>query len=154
MNYFDNKLVIFDIDGTLSDCAHRLHLVKNKPKNWPEFENKSKFDQAIEPTKAILQLIKNHTNAIILIVTARSIRMEELTKTWLADQNISYDKLYMRSINDYRGDHVVKEEIYNQILIDYNQKPVCVFDDRVKVNQMWREQGIWVFDCNQGEEDL
>lgn len=29
--------IIFDIDGTLADCSHRLHWIQSKPKNWNAF---------------------------------------------------------------------------------------------------------------------
>src|SRR5688500_361977 len=36
-NQMDEKIVIFDIDGTLADISERIHHVKNKPKNWKAF---------------------------------------------------------------------------------------------------------------------
>ena len=31
--------IIFDIDGTLLDISHRLHLIKKTPPDWEEFRN-------------------------------------------------------------------------------------------------------------------
>ena len=30
-------LIICDLDGTLANCEHRVHHVRNKPKNWDAF---------------------------------------------------------------------------------------------------------------------
>lgn len=36
--------IIFDIDGTLADIAHRRHHVETKPKNWSAFQVAAHLD--------------------------------------------------------------------------------------------------------------
>lgn len=31
------KAYIFDIDGTIADCSHRLHFITGEHKNWDAF---------------------------------------------------------------------------------------------------------------------
>ena len=56
-----SSVCIFDIDGTLANCDHRLHYVKNKPKNWDAFYSECMDDHVIWPVAEILELFrKNH----------------------------------------------------------------------------------------------
>ena len=58
----------------------------------------------------------------------------------------------MRKEGDYRSDTIVKEEMYNQMLVD-GYKPTMVFDDRPSVLRMWRELGsLTVIDVGLGVE--
>ncbi len=34
---FQKNTVIFDIDGTLADCSHRLHHIQKDPADWDGF---------------------------------------------------------------------------------------------------------------------
>ena len=47
----------------------------------------------------------------------------------------------MRNANDYRPDEVIKKEIYERE-IKGKYDIICVFDDRNKVVDMWREEGF------------
>jgi hypothetical protein len=60
----------------------------------------------------------------------------------------------MRKADDFRGDDIVKREILDEIFADWGRKPDMVFDDRPRVVRMWREEGIFVFNVYQGEEDF
>jgi len=72
----------------------------------------------------------------------------EETMRWLEDNDIVFDQLYMRATDDTRKDSIVKQEIYDKHIKDkYNV--VFVFDDRPQVVQMWRDNGLFVFDVNQ-----
>ena len=50
------SICIFDIDGTLANCDHRLHYIKNKPKNWEAFYNECMDDLVIWPVAEMLEL--------------------------------------------------------------------------------------------------
>jgi len=39
--------IIFDIDGTLADCTHRLHFIQGETKDWEAFFAAAKYDRAI-----------------------------------------------------------------------------------------------------------
>ena len=49
--------------------------------------------------------------------------------------------LIMREKGDRRGDQITKKELYERYIKD-NYNVLCVFDDRQKVVDMWREQGL------------
>ena len=57
---------IFDIDGTLANCDHRLHHIQDKPKNWDLFYNGCMDDDVILPVAEMLDLFSK--NNLIYII--------------------------------------------------------------------------------------
>lgn len=146
-------IVVFDIDGTLAKIDHRLHHIQKKPKDWVSFDSGILEDEVNEPVESVLFAMyrSRHT---ILLASGRNERSRQRTEEWLDAHGLNlYDKLYMRPANDYRCDSIVKKEILDQIIVDYG-KPDMAFDDRPRVVNMWRENGIFVFDVYQGKDDF
>jgi hypothetical protein len=142
MNDFPNS-VIFDIDGTIANCEHRIHWVRSKPKNWPAFNRAMKDDT---PNLDIVWMLRTFYNAgvTILIASGRSEDDRAVTEEWL--NNVAkiqgmYSKFYMRASKDYRRDDIVKSEILDQMLTD-GYTPTMAVDDRQQVCNMWRERGL------------
>lgn len=146
-------LICFDIDGTLADISHRLHYWREHPKNWDMFKSEMVNDVTIKPIVAIARNCFAAGHDIILC-TGRGQEMHKVTEDWLSKHHIEYNHLYMRAEGDYRSDHVVKLELLNQIVDDYGRKPDLWFDDRPRVVNMLREQGVFVVDVYQGTEDF
>lgn len=148
------KAVIFDIDGTLSDCEHRRHLVdlkrydiKDAKSDWPEFFRRADQDQVIEPIRTLLLQLRpfNH----IVLCTGRDEGQRALTVRWLAEKAVPYSALFMRTRGDYRPDHVIKLELLDKIREFY--KPWLVVDDRNSVVAMWRKAGLTCLQCAEGD---
>jgi hypothetical protein len=147
-------LICFDIDGTLANIEHRLDYVRSKPKNWKAFDAGIPNDKVNEPVANIFWSLLDTDNTIVL-ASGRNERSRQATEDWLFDNFLfGYEKLYMRKADDFRGDDIVKQEILDQIIADYGKKPDMVFDDRKRVVRMWRDNGIFVFNVYQGEEDF
>lgn len=146
-------LICFDIDGTLADVSHRVHLWRQKPKNWSMFKSEMVNDAPIEQICTIAREMVSTGHQIILC-SGRGEDTREWTEQWLHDQGIHWEKLYMRLANDYRGDDIVKKELLDQIVVDFGKKPDIVFDDRPRVVKMWRANGVFVADVYQGTEDF
>jgi hypothetical protein len=152
-------LVVFDIDGTLANIEHRLDYVRSKPKNWKAFDAGIPNDTVNEPVAAIFRTFLTRVglgNAVdIVLASGRNERSRQATEDWLYENGlIGYQKLYMRKADDFRSDDIVKREILDQIIADYGRKPDMVFDDRPRVVRMWRDNGIFVFNVYQGDEDF
>ena len=47
--------VIFDLDGTLSDCTHRMHYLDNKPKDFDSFYGAMGDDTLVKPVASMLR---------------------------------------------------------------------------------------------------
>lgn len=146
-------LVVFDIDGTLANIEHRLDYVRSKPKNWKAFDAGIPNDKVNEQVKEVFTSMMFRND--IVLASGRNERSRKATEDWLWENHIrGYQKLYMRKADDFRSDDIVKQEILDQIVIDYGKKPDMVFDDRPRVVRMWRDNGIFVFNVYQGEEDF
>jgi len=147
-------LVVFDIDGTLANIQHRLNHIQSTPKNWPAFDAGIPNDTVIKYVAEVFHSL-SAAGSIIVLVSGRNERTREATVSWLTDKNLhTWDKLYMRSADDFRSDDIVKREILDEIVREYGRKPDMVFEDRPRVIRMWRDEGIFVFNVYQGEEDF
>lgn len=144
------KIVLWDLDGTLSNCEEFLHLIKTKPKNWDQWDNKI-VDHT--PYQDIVDLVHMHYNAdhINIIVTARRESCRPQTIKWLEKHGIldKFIKIYMRPMKDFRPDFEVKKDILDE-LIRNGQKPDYVYEDRSSVVEMYRENGIRCFQVVNG----
>ena len=102
-------IYIFDLDGTLADASHRIHLIQNQPRQWDEFYKQSRFDAPIVETLYTLQALYQAGNNI-WIWTGRSTAVRDITEEWLMKNNVHYDQLLMRQEKDRRQDYQVKQE--------------------------------------------
>ena len=149
-------LVVFDIDGTLANIEHRLDYVRSKPKNWRAFDAGIPNDKVNPHVAEVFFGLRNDGHDIIF-ASGRNERSRDATVDWLDRKNFwcaDSSKLYMRKADDFRSDDIVKQEILDEIIADYGKKPDMVFDDRKRVVDMWRRNGIWVFDCNQSGQEF
>ena len=145
------RFVVFDIDGTLADCSHRLKYLQGDRKDWDSFFQPKLMlrDPLIQPVSHILQSIASHTNSDdILLLTARPERTRKITVQWLEKHNLQncFSKLLMRKEGDRRRDDIVKSEL----LISYVGAPeeiLMIFEDREHIVKMWRKMGIHTLHC-------
>jgi phosphoglycolate phosphatase-like HAD superfamily hydrolase len=140
-----NLIWVFDIDGTLADCTHRLHFIKADPPDWRAFFASVAQDAPIpHMVELVRALIRDLHGPGIGFVSGRSDECRSATTKWLVD-NISVailgTPLYMRRAGDYRDDEVVKVELLEQLRRD-GLEPLMVFDDRNRVVQAWRGAGV------------
>lgn len=131
--------IICDLDGTLSDCRARLHFVKEK--NWKEFYANLGSDMVIEPVARLLDAIK--LDYPIILCSGRPEDYRGATESWLKDNRIPYNGLYMRAKGDFRQDAIIKMELLEQIRED-GYEPFIVIDDRQQVVDAWRRAGLTV----------
>ena len=139
------KVIIFDIDGTLANCEHRLFHVRQKPKRWDLFNKNMVHDTPHADIVWMFKVLQERSDTTMLIASGRGEEDRAKTVQWLADHDINYVKLYMRPAKDYRSDDIIKFEILNQIRAEHGE-PWMVFDDRNQVVEMWRKNGVR---CNQ-----
>ena len=125
-----DNCIICDLDGTLA---------LNSGRDWYD------YDKVINDNVdwRISHLLKElYTSNYIIFVTGRDEECREITSKWIKEvAGIDDFLLYMRPHNDKRPDQVVKKELYEKYIEpDYNVS--CVFEDRNKVVEMWRELGL------------
>lgn len=148
------KAIIFDIDGTLADASHRLHFIQQEPKDWDGFFGAMKDDLPIEPVRVAcgslfaLQAMTKSTGAdpsfCVIFCSARPNAYRDETEMWLRTYILPSNVnpiLYMRKTSDRRNDDIVKEEMIARMRED-GYEPLLVFEDRKRVVDMWRKNGI------------
>ena len=144
------KAYIFDIDGTIADCSHRLHFIAGEHKDWDAFYTACKNDRAIPDTVMLLKMLSIF-NCDILFITGRPEYTREQTRQWLLNV-VDYNtdpRIKMRKDGDHRPDYVAKREIYEQEIKD-KYDVVGVFEDRDSCVKMWRELGLTCFQVADG----
>ncbi len=148
------KIVICDIDGTLSDATHRQHLIQSE--GWDSFYDKMEFDDLNEWCDNLIDALQaSDLYDGVYLVTGRPEKYREITKGWLYAHMVHFDGLFMRPDTlpngkpDHREDYTVKQEIYDKEFKD-KMEVAFVIDDRKQVVDMWRRNGLTVLQCAEG----
>ena len=145
---FLKPCIIFDIDGTLADCQHRVHHVNGKKKDWKAFMAGIPNDTPIEQTVFINRFIATYSKSMpIYLCSGRSEDERVETEAWLALSGVEYNQMFMRKSGDYRADHIIKRELLEEIRAT-GYEPYIIFDDRQCVVDMWRKEGLFVLQCD------
>ena len=136
----DKRVIIADLDGTLSDPSHRIKLYNVK--NFAEFNKGAKDDKPIQNVCNILRSLHDQETHIV-ICTARSESCRKETEEWLKLNEVPYDKLMMRGLEDQGPDPIIKRKMLDELLetFDFNQFWFAL-EDRDMCVDMWRGEGI------------
>lgn len=141
------KNVIFDLDGTLAliDDRRKISTKPDGKMNWDVFFDPKNIDLD-QPNDAVIkmaQTLKDAGNRIV-ILSGRSKATKDATKAWLNKFNVPFDVLKMRPTSNefkFMPDDKLKQMWLDSLFTDKNDI-VCVFDDRQKVVDMWRNNGL------------
>lgn len=157
------KYIVFDIDGVLADCSHRLHYIQGNNKEYDKFYS----DEEIMKDKPIETGMKIHDmfyelhymedfyrptefHGRVIFLTGRSEICKKATIIWLYRNILKgspfYPKVIMRPENDWRPAHEVKEDLIKKYIGFENI--LFAFDDDAQVNEMYKEHGIICYKPN------
>lgn len=134
-----NKLVLVDIDGTVS------HRTNREPFEYDKVSSDRPDHKTIEVITALWK-----AGYKIIFISARDDSCFEDSYEWLRLNCPPFIKLYMRKTGDSRKDAVIKEEIYREHIEPFYDV-FCVFDDRNQVVDMWRSIGLKCFQPEPGD---
>ena len=153
MSRWNNKIVIFDLDGTLADITARrtLSTKDNNKMDWGVFQDPKNIDLDVPNQKVVdmLDMIDNTDKYQIWILSGRSDVTKDVTINWLSNHGINYDHLIMRDQDNlYMPDNDLKQSWLNDIGVD---NVAMVFDDRNQVVDMWRQNGLTCFQVADGD---
>jgi predicted kinase len=141
--------VIFDLDGTIANIDHRTHFVRGGRHDWDAFFAACVHDSGVDH---VIKTFHAHVQAghKVRIWSARSDVVRAETEAWLSDMGIDPWYLqHMRAAGDSTPDVELKRYWLNQ---EY-ERPDLVYDDRQRVVDMWRAEGIPCFQVVANWED-
>ena len=163
------NVVIFDLDGTLANIDERREQsMKSDGKlDWDIFfdADNIKLDIPNAPVIKCAQMFHNDGFRII-IFSGRNDRSFHTTETWLKEHNVPFDLLVMRPdkfkdkswpVADgnpatpamrFMPDEKLKKAMLDTFVNKDNV--FCIFDDRKKVVDMWRQEGLTCFEVEEG----
>lgn len=140
MKMITQECVVVDLDGTLIDTKHLLHLAR------PEAHDYSAFHAAAvyaPPIRWTLRVVRDW-QAIgipVVVCTARSEQYRGYTEEWLRKWFPSYTALHMRRASDTREDHLTKKELIEDIQL-CGWQILRAYDDNPSVIHMYRDLGL------------
>ena len=156
------KYIVFDIDGVLADCSHRLKYIQGKDKDYDKFYSDEEImkDKIIEAGRKIVDMLYNlytmedfyrptEFYGKIILLTGRSEICEETTRIWVSKnifEDLSLYSIIMRPKNDWRPAHQVKEDLVEKHIGFENI--LFAFDDDDQVNEMYKKHGVMCYKPN------
>lgn len=144
------NICVFDLDGTLADLSHRLPLLKQKNPQWDKFYELVGDDSVNKWCKDLMAAMQI-AGKIVIIVSARPQTVLGITKKWLKNNEVPYNQIFLlrEGNKDYRPDVELKRAWLNF----YKREHILfAVDDRQRVVDMWRSEGITCLQCNAWEE--
>lgn len=104
-----------DLDGTLCDNTHRHSLIPSdtsNTSNWEEFNCACENDKPIWNMIEMLRMLQSSGSySKTIILTGRGESSRQQTINWLNKNNIHFDTLLMRPMEDHRDRVAFKQEI-------------------------------------------
>ena len=149
------KYIVFDIDGVLADCSHRLKYIQSKDRDYDSFYSYDEIlkDKPIFNLDEVLVRIQNSdkedTGVDIKFVTARNIKCVTATAEWLEKYfsiMVEEGDILMRPEKDWRPAYQVKEDLIKKHIGFENI--LFAFDDDDQVNEMYKKYGVVCYKPN------
>jgi len=153
------KLFVFDIDGTLANIDHRKHhlVSKGKKKNWEPFFRDQHLDEPHWPVFDVMKALTLAGN-VCIVITGRMEQHREASLKWIQEHyelEFDNDNLIMRADGDRTDDDELKWNIVQDILYkNPNLELAALFDDRHRIIDKFRQNGVYAFECNQYREEF
>ena len=154
MSRWMNKIVIFDLDGTLADITARRKLATkdNGKLDWDVFLHRDniKLDVPNQKVVDMARMINDTDRYQIFILSGRTKATYRTTRNWLIQNDIPFDDLIMRPTDTHH--HYMADNDLKQMWLDSIGKDnvAMVFDDRQQVVDMWRQNGLTCFQVADG----
>lgn len=134
-------IIVFDLDGTLRDGTHRLHLVPkenlDRTESWDAFNLACGKDEPIWDNIQLMQDLRDWNEIVILSSCCEVAR--EITVEWLREHAGLGIQLIMRPADDHRPDTEFKEAMLRKIGLD---RILCCFEDNFRVAKHIRSLGL------------
>lgn len=151
------KIIIVDIDGTITRVGDRKKYLLQEPKDWDMFFGESMKDK---PKKEIIDLLETiYDKYEIVFCTGRRDSIRNSTWRWMRvhlsnELLASVQWLLMCKDGDHRSDTKRKPELLKKFLKEQGKTlddVAFVLEDRAKVVKTWREMGLTCLQVANGD---
>lgn len=144
-----DKIVLVDIDGTISKVGDRLkHITKPDP-DWDSFYEACVEDAPIHPIINLVSLLCEKYDIVYCTGRRESVRTK--TMMWLNYYlRVPCRDLLMRKDGDKRHDTIVKPELLSEANLSIKDI-AYVLEDRNSMVSMWRGLGLTVLQPADGD---
>ena len=154
----NKDVVIFDLDGTLAniDARRKLATKDNGKMNWDVFFDPTNISLDL-PNQPVIEMAKtlHKEGKKIVIFSGRSKATKDVTAEWLEKNDVPFDVMKMRPTGHpwaFMPDDKLKKGWLDDIFPGKQiNRILCVFDDRTKVVNMWRDNGLSCFQVAPGD---
>lgn len=140
-------MVIFDLDGCLSDDRARKNLINT---SWDAYHNNLDSDNVIN-----YDAYKMHYDQgdLIAIITGRPWSYVKTTRRWLEQHKIHCDFLVMRHVEDKTPSPILKVKVVKKLTHILKRNVKMAYDDRQDIIDAYAKAGIhaMVLDINSNQ---
>ena len=153
----NNTIYIFDIDGTLSDCTHRLGLIDRRIHPRAEDRDYNRFFDEVggdAPIECMVNLCRAliNNNEDVVFLTGRPERTRKATVDWLNKNGLAVgiamtsskrdniSNLIMRPDDDNRPSEICKKDLICEYFLRSELDSALFFEDAPDNIKMMREE--------------
>jgi len=149
-NQLEKDVVIVDLDGTLCNHSHRLHLALAG--QWKEYHALCVDDKLNEDVAWFLSVLPREI--FVIVLSGREETVKEETIQWLVKHNVAQyiDEILLRPEGDYSPDIELKPAMLDDYFenLPWRNRVLVALDDRNRVVEMWRLLGIPCWQVREG----
>lgn len=145
------RIVVVDIDGTISQIGDRIKYLQQEPKDWDAFYRDIFDDKPIPEMVLLVKALSMHYR--IVFCSGRREQCREKTMNWMYKHFYSWfssDDVLLRKDGDLRSDTVVKPELLVKAGINFEDIEFILEDRKCMVDK-WRELGIRCLQVDEGD---
>jgi hypothetical protein len=133
------RAVVVDIDGVIADAQGRQYLLEGSRADWEAFFAACIDDPVVVEVRALLSLLDEAVE--VLLVTARPIRVQDLTINWLAAHGLRWDLLVMRPAREFDPAVLFKRAVVDE-LRDEGFELALAIEDAPEIKDMYVAAGV------------
>jgi phosphoglycolate phosphatase-like HAD superfamily hydrolase len=141
------RLILVDIDHTLSDAAWRDHMMEAcyRDKNWDEYHAASADDKPVPEMVAMINSLQK-SGWYVTALTTRPEKWRVLTNAWLLKHGVLIDDLLMRPDGDYLPNNESKLAVFKKYVSQNGIRfeNIIVIDDHERIVSIFKAEKITV----------
>lgn len=143
------QIAVVDIDGVLADVRHRLHFVRERPKDWGGFFAAARHDPPLEEGLETARRLAEAYEVVYL--SGRPEHCRQDTLDWFERYGVPEGRLLLRRQGDRRPARLVKVDVLRRLSRD--AEVVVLVDDDEEVGAAARAAGFDVLAATWMHED-